>query len=50
MPFRPLILKDLVIVAAFVRLVAKEVNRLEAVVLDVVEGVRLVPSDREDVE
>ena len=41
---RPGVLVDLVVVSALVGLVAKEVDRGEALVLDVVERERLVPS------
>lgn len=57
MPNRPLVLVDLVVVAALVRLVAEEVDGLEVdavgqvlVGFDVLQAVRLVPAGGEDVE
>ncbi len=56
MPHGPLILKNLIIVAAFVRLVAEEVNRrvLDAADFfffgEVLQAVGFVPAGGEDVE
>ena len=56
-PDRPLVLVNFVVVAALVRLVAEEVDRLEVhtiglvlVLLDVLQAVGLVPTSGEDVE
>lgn len=50
MPHRPLIHKDLIIIPTLIRLVPKKVNMLEALLCDVLQGIRLVPSLREDVK
>jgi len=47
---RSRILIDLIIISTFVSLVAEEMDLLEAFLLDVSQGVRLVPAIGEDVE
>lgn len=44
------VLEDLIIVAALERLITKEVNMLEVLVLNVAKAVSLVPSHREDIK
>ena len=46
----PAVIEDLVIVASLVGLVTKEMDLLEAFILDMPQCIRLVPSTREDVE
>lgn len=52
----PAILVDLIVIAPFVRLVSKEMNRFVVyardflLVLEMLQTVRLIPSGREDVE